>query len=106
MRKLTIKRLNTFVGCGAKVKVYIEDKQNDELLIKGHFCRKIGEIRNNKELTVEIDENEHKIFVIFDILSKDSCCGVALVKEGTEDVILQGKCKFNPFLGNPFTFIE
>lgn len=104
MRKLTIKRNKTFVACAAKVKIYIEDFQNDEILIQGHPARKIAQIKNNQEVVVEIDEKEHKIFAIFDFLSKDSCCDMIVIKEGNEDVFVSGKCKLNPFIGNPFIF--
>ena len=103
MRNLTIKRHKTFVGCAAKLKIYIEDNAN-ELSINGVPCRKLGEIKNGEEKTFQIDDNSAKVFVIADKLSKNYCNEFYQLPQGQEDIYLTGKNKLNPIMGNPFSF--
>ena len=73
MRNLTIKRTKSFVGCLAKMKIYIEDPTSNEMLINNTSCRKIGDLKNGEEKTFQIGEQEAKVFVIADKLSKNYC---------------------------------
>ncbi len=118
MRKLTIKREKNFVGCAAKMKVYISDFQSSELEMPLHTidvdtgeekeemisCRKLGEIKNGEEATFEIGNESAMIFVIADKASKGFCNDCYPIKAGDEDVYLSGKNKFNPMAGNAFRF--
>lgn len=112
MRKLTIKRTKSFVGCAAKIKIYIEDPASNEITIacndgntKNNVpCRKIGELKNGEEKTFEIDECAAKVFVIADNLSKDYCNEYYQLTEGQEDIFLCGKNELNPASGNAFRF--
>ena len=120
MRKLTIKREKTFVGCAAKMQVYISDFQSNELEIPLHTvdsetgedkvekisCRKLGEIKNGEEATFEIGNESAMIFVIADKTSKDFCNDCYPIKAGDEDISLSGKNKFNPMAGNAFRFSD
>ena len=103
MRKLTITRRKSFVGCIGKDRVYVRDEQTKELTIDGVPCRKIGELKNGEIKTFEIGEGEQQIFLISDKISKDYCNATVTVPEGQEDVALSGVHKF--VLGsNPFRF--
>jgi len=104
MRKLTIKRTKSFVGSLAKMKIYIEDPNSNEILINNTPCRKIGDLKNGEEKTFQIEEQEAKVFVIADKLSKDYCNEYYQLSAGQEDVFLAGKNKFNPANGNAFRF--
>lgn len=104
MRKLTIKRTKTFVGCAAKMKVYIEDTENREIEIGNVPLKKIGELKNGEEKTFEITENQVKVFVIADTVSKDFCNEYYQLTAGAEDVALSGKNKLNLARGNAFCF--
>ena len=120
MRKLTIKREKTFVGCAAKMQVYISDFQSNELEMPLHTvdsetgedkvenisCRKLGEIKNGEEATFEIGNESAMIFVIADKTSKDFCNDCYPIKAGDEDISLSGKNKFNPVAGNAFRFSD
>lgn len=103
MRNLTIKRTKSFVGCLAKMKVYIEDNSSSEI-INNTFCRKIGELKNGEEKTFEIDNESQKVYVIADKLSKNYCFEFYEIPEGEDDIYLTGKNKYNPIVGNPFRF--
>lgn len=105
MRKLTIKRDKTFVGCAMKAKVYLKDESGD-VLIQGSKCRFVTTIKNNSSETFDIDENENIIYVIYDTLSKDYCFGKKVIPAGKDDVVIHGKPKFSPFKGNPFVFMD
>lgn len=103
MRNLTIKRNKSFVGCAGKDKVYIRDEQAAELTIDGVPCRKLGELKNGKQVTFQIGDEEQKIFVIADKLSKEYCNASVTIPAGQEDVFYSGKHHF--VLGsNPFRF--
>ena len=118
MRKLTIKREKTFVGCAAKMQVYISDFQSNELEMPLHTvdpetgkdkverisCRKLGELKSGEEATFEIASEAAMIFVIADKASKDFCNDCYPIKAGDEDISLSGKNKFNPAAGNAFRF--
>lgn len=104
MRNLTIKREKCFVGCLAKMKVYIEDEFANDIVINGISCRKLGSLKNNEEKTFQIEEREAKVFVIADKISKDYCNEYYQLSGGQEDIFLSGKNKFNPANGNAFRF--
>lgn len=104
MRNLTIKRIKSFVGCLAKMKIYVEDHFNSEITINDIPCRKIGELKNGETKTFQIDENALKVFVIADKISKEYCNEYYQLNEGQEDVFLSGKNKFNIANGNAFRF--
>ena len=104
MRELTIVRQKSFVGCAGKVKIYIEDHQNPEIVINDVACRKIGELKNGEEKTFTITEDAVKVFAIYDVLSKDKFNEVVNLPAGNEPIKLTGKAHFNPTAGNPFRF--
>ena len=104
MRNLTIKREKSFVACLAKMKVYIEDYITQDLEINGVPCRKLGELKNGEEKTFTIEDREAKVFVIADKLSKGFCSDFYSIPEGTDDIFLSGKNKYNPINGNAFRF--
>lgn len=103
MRKLTIKRTKSFVGCLGTMKVYIEDSQGDTKILDCQ-SRKLGEIKNGEEVSFDIDEQSAKLFVIADKLSADYCNDCYQLPEGDDDIFLSGRNKFNPALGNAFRF--
>lgn len=104
MRNLTIKRTKSFVGCLAKMKIYIEDLASNEITINNTPCRKIGDLKNGEEKTFQIDEHAAKVFVIADKLSKDYCNEFYQLSDGQEDIFLSGQNKYNPANGNAFRF--
>ena len=118
MRKLTIKREKSFVGCAAKMQIYISDFSSSELEMPLHTvdpetgkdkvemisCRKLGELKSGEEATFEIASEAAMIFVIADKASKDFCNDCYPIKAGEEDIALSGKNKFNPAAGNAFRF--
>ncbi len=104
MRNLTIKREKSFVGCLAKIEIYVEDPTSNEIRISNTPCRKIGDLKNGEEKTFQISEQEVKVFVIADKLSKNYCNEFYQLSVGQEDVFLSGKNKFNLANGNAFLF--
>ena len=73
MRDLCIKRNKSFVGCLAKLKVYIEDIDSKDIVINGVSCRRLGELKNGEMKTFQIGEESAKVFVIADKISKGYC---------------------------------
>ena len=97
MRKLTIKRRKTIVASLMKVKIYIVDENDCQRVIMGYPCKEIGRLKNNSELVIEIDNNEHRIFADVDVYAD-----MIIIPAGEEDVIISGKNVYSPFKGNPF----
>lgn len=113
MRKLTIRREKSFIGCLAKMKIYLEDSSSDEIKLpivdengeqKNISCRKIGELKNGEEKTFHIEDGALRVFVIADKLSKNYCNEFYMLPEGDSDVALSGENEFNPATGNAFRF--
>ena len=104
MRNLILTRTKSFVGCAVKLKVYISDPAAGELTIHNIPCRMLGTIKNGETMVFPISEAPARLFVIADKLSKDFCCEYCDLPEGSQDVALQGKCRFDPYGGNPFHF--
>lgn len=104
MRGLTIKREKSFVGCLMKVKVYVRDEELGDTKINGDKCYKLGDLKNGEEKTFAIGDEETKIYVIQDKLSKGICNEMCIIPAGIENVYLMGENKYNPFSGNAFRF--
>ena len=104
MRELTIIRQKSAVGCIGKIKIYVEDHVNMEMIINDVPCKKIGELKNNQQATFVITEDSVKLFVIYDAISKDRCNEMVSLSAGSDAITLSGKPHFNPAAGNPFRF--
>ena len=104
MRHLTIKRQKAFAASLMKVKVYVNDPNICDLTINGLPCRKLGELKNGEEKTFVIGNEQTKIFVIGDTLSKGFCNEFCTIPAGEEDVFLSGRNHVNPANGNAFLF--
>ncbi len=104
MRNLIIKRHKTFVGCLNTLKVYIEDPISGETTINNVRCTKIGTLKNGEKCVFPIYENESRVFVIADKLSKNFCNDYYKLPAGSEDIYLSGKNIYNIAAGHPFRF--
>lgn len=103
MRKLTIKRIKSFVGSLGTLKVYVEDPESSTK-IKDIPVRILGIVHNGSEMTFVIPNEQVRIVAIMDSLSKNFCYDIYTIPQGEEDVALQGKNIADPMLGNPFRF--
>lgn len=104
MRKLYITRKGSLAGCLQKLHIYISDFENSELDICDIPCRKIGEIKNDESVTLEINNDSNRIFVIADKKTRNLCCDSVHIEKGNKEIKLKGKCKFNPARLNAFNF--
>ena len=104
MRELTIVRQKSGVGCLSKMKVYIEDPYNCELVIKGIPCRKLGDLANGESKTFEIEERSLRVFVIAGKSSMRYCNDLYVIPEGIDNITLTGKNKFSTSTGHAFRF--
>ena len=103
MRNLTITRIKSFVGCAARMKVYIEDPTGDTT-ISGVTCRKLGTLKSGETATFPIGYEAARVYVIADQVSKNYANDYYPLEAGVTDVALTGKNHFNPGAGNPFLF--
>lgn len=104
MRNLTVKREKSFVACLITMRVFAEDREHGETVIDGTPCRRLGELKNGEEKTFPIEEDDIKIFVIADELSKSFCFDCYALPAGSEDVFLSGRNRFSLSAGNSFRF--
>ena len=96
MRDLTIRRRKVFVGCLAKLKVYVEDPYSSEIRIGNTPCRFLGRLKNGETQTFQVGDEAVKIYVIADKLSKEYSNEYYQLPEGTEDILLEGQVKLSP----------
>lgn len=104
MRKVYLTRDKSFVGCLGKLNVYVEDASNPETVISDIPCRKVCRIANGETVSFDIGEEETRVIVIYDQLSKNYCNDFYRIPAGVADVEIGGKCTYNPGAGNPFRF--
>lgn len=103
MRNLTVKREKSYVGCLAKIKLYVPDEASGELTVMGVPCRLLGELKNGEEKTFPIGNGATEVYAIADKLSKDYCNDVYRIPGGKKDLRISGRCRFS--LGsNAFVF--
>ena len=79
--------------------MYIMDNKACERVILGYPCKEVGRVKNNSELVIEIDNNEHRIFA-----DVGTYTDMIIIPAGEEDIIISGKNVYSPFKGNPFVF--
>lgn len=104
MRKLTIRRNKAYPSRFFKDKVYIEDAISGEITINGTRCRKLGTLKNGEEAVFEIGDSSLKVYIITDKLSKNYSNDLYQIPEGSEDIFLSGRHRYNMASGNAFRF--
>lgn len=104
MRTVTIQRTKAYAGSLGAFKVYIEDPLSGEVKINGTPCRKLGELKNGEERDFVVGDEAAKIYVINDLLTKNFYNDFYQLPEGTEDIVLSGKCSSGLMTGNVFRF--
>ena len=110
MRKITVNRKKSLIGCTGTVLIYTIDKiQFDKTIeeekeITKDQCVFVGSIKNGSCLTSEITYNEIVILSAYDILGLFKVHSAMIIPGGKEEIILNGKVKLNPARGNPFVF--
>ena len=104
MRKITINRKKALVGCAEKVLIYTIDRIEEDMAITKNTCNFLGSVKNNSAFESEITENEITIIAAYDNLGVFMVTDHRVIPQGTDDVVINGKVKFNPTKGNPFIF--
>ena len=110
MRKITVNRKKSLIGCTGTVLIYTIDKiQFDKIIeeekeITKDQCVFVGSIKNGSCLKFEITYNEIVILSAYDSLGLFKVHSAIIIPGGKEEIILNGKVKLNPARGNPFVF--
>lgn len=104
MRNITITRRKTFVASLNKMKVYVESSDISDIIINGTPCRKLGTLKNGETKSFQIDNEERRLYVIADKLSRNYCNDFYTVPAGETDLFVSGKNNYNPASGNAFRF--
>lgn len=102
MRKLTIVRKKKLIACAMKVYIYLESKTDEDLVLGGITCEKIGTIKNGQRFSIEIPSTELNVFIVYDKFFPTKYNCRYLLPLGDDDVTLYTAPKFDPFSGNPF----
>lgn len=103
MRTITINRKKSFVGSAMKMYVYIFS-QDGNVNIGGMKYKLLGTLRNNGKLEFEISENAEKLHLCY-WKSENFFPLKYAIPQGTNNIQLNVKAKFNPFKGNPIVLI-
>ena len=106
MRKLTINRKKTFVAGASKVFIYSIENPEPNVEITKDMCTFLGDIKNGKSLEVQIPEHKITILAAYESLGIFMITDHVTLPEGNTDIVLEGKAKLNPSIGNPFLFIK
>ena len=110
MRKITVNRKKSLIGCTGTVLIYTIDKMQFDKIIEEEKditkdqCDFVGSIKNRSYLKFEITYDEIVILSAYDNLGLFKVHSAIIIPEGKEEIILNGKVKFNPARGNPFVF--
>ena len=99
MRKITINRKKSLAGCAGKVFIYTIDRIEEDIVITKNSCNFLGSVKNNSAF-----ESEITILAVYDNLGVFMVTDYIVIPQGTDDVVINGKVKFNPAIGNPFIF--
>ena len=93
-------------GCACKVLIYTItiEKFKADMPITKEQCNFLGSLKNNSVLESEIPESEITIIAAYDNLGVFMITDHMVISQGTEDIVVNGKVKLNPFNGNPFIF--
>lgn len=97
MRNLTLNREKAFTGCLCKYDVYALSTDGKGMKFRKERYKKIGTIKNGKQETFQISEEETKILVVPGLMSnkidKIIANDIVTIPMGVEDVSLSGKVK-------------
>lgn len=102
MRNLTIYRRSAAAGRLAKMNVFIEDPNSDELVLLDHHYRKLGDLKNDEAKTFEIPEDAAKIILISEREDRNLRWSYYMLGQGAEHVELSGKTTLEK--GGQFVF--
>ncbi len=104
MRKIIINRKKSVAGCAGKVLIYTIEKFESDMPITQEQCNFLGSIKNDSVLESEIPESEITIIAVYDNLGLLMITDHMVISQGTEDIVVNGKVKSDPFKDNPFIF--
>lgn len=104
MRYLIIKRRKNFVACLSKMKVYIEDPAYGDTQINGCACSLLGTLKNGEEATFSIGNEEARVFLVCDRLTRNMFNDFRTLPAGDEDISLSCCAENAAFSANFFRF--
>lgn len=104
MRKLTVNRKNHFAGAWSSVMIYVSAANLDFPVINKQCHQFLGKLKNGQSVSGEIPEGEVTVLAGYDNLGVCTLTDYIRLPSGTQDIVLNGKTKLNPLMGNPFYF--
>ncbi len=107
MRKLYLKRDNSFVAGDITDQVYVQDDQNGSVVIQNVNCRFAGTLGNGEELVIDIDDGPSTVFVADPFMTNGAYkYDFSQIPAGTEDIHLSGKNGGGVSGSNTFCFYK
>lgn len=104
MRKLTIKRKESYIEALSMLNIYIEDPVAGDRIINGTRCKYLGAWGNGDIRAFMIGDRETKVFAIEENKRQDVCDEYYDLPAGTENVILSGQNCIDVDEGTGFRF--
>ena len=104
MRKLTLVRKKSFVGCACRVFVYRTLSAGEptyDLLLNGVPCLLVTTLKNGKQTEIEIPDCDRTVWVSNSRMLPNDFKEGYLYPAGAEAGTLYIKMRFSPFEGNP-----
>jgi len=103
MRKLTLVRKKSFIGCACRVYVYrtVAEGEEPQIVLGGLPCVLASKLKNGKSEEIEIPDADATVWVSNSRTFPDSYKAGFQYPAGAEPGTLYMKMKFSPFEGNP-----
>lgn len=102
MRNLTIYRKSAMAGKLAKMNVFVEDPNSNELVLLDRHYKKLGDLKNGEAKTFQVTEDAAKVIVVSEREGRNARWGFYMLDQGNEDVALSGKTTLEK--GGQFVF--
>ncbi len=103
MRKLTLIRKKSFVGCACRVFVYrtATEGETPEIVLGGLPCILVAKLKNGKSAEIEIPDGDTTVWVSNSRTFPDAYKAGFQYPAGAEPGTLYMKMRLSPFEGNP-----
>lgn len=105
MRRITLKREAALLGCFKKVNIYAEDAEKGTEQVGGVPCIKICTLKNGEERTLNLTDEAVRLFAVVEGGDKEICDSIYQLEEGSETVLVSGKCVSGEKGGSEFCFV-
>ncbi|MDR0777820.1 MAG: hypothetical protein LBE48_00050 [Methanomassiliicoccaceae archaeon] len=101
MRKLIVKRKNTFTASHMKVRIFIENVDGD-VELGSVKCKEIGSLKNGETGEYEIPNKHDNIYLVYNKILPNDYYAVHKIPAGKKTIELFTSPTYSPRMGNSF----